>query len=33
MKMLDHIAIQSGVAIKSIERVIELFENGSTIPN
>jgi uncharacterized protein len=32
MKMLDHIAIQSGVAIKSIERVIELFENGSTIP-
>ncbi len=32
MKMLDHIAIQSGVGIKSIERVIELFENGSTIP-
>ena len=32
MKMLDQLAIQSGVAIKSIERVIELFENGSTIP-
>lgn len=32
MKMLDYIAFQSGVAIKSIERVIELFENGSTIP-
>ncbi len=32
MKMLDQLAIQSGVVIKSIERVIELFENGSTIP-
>lgn len=32
MKMLDQLAIQSGVAVKSIERVIELFENGSTIP-
>jgi uncharacterized protein len=32
MKMLDQLAIQSGVAIKIIERVIELFENGSTIP-
>ena len=32
MKMLDQLAIQSGVGINSIERVIELFENGSTIP-
>ena len=32
MKMLEQLAIQTGIANKQIEKVLELFDNGSTIP-
>ncbi len=32
MKMLEQLSAQTGISIKQVERTLELFENGSTIP-